>query len=271
MKFKNKSTLLIGLLFLIGVAAFTVFAATATAPTLGNADSYSVFGAAGITNSGISTHLWGDVGGNGVSTTGLLPSQVGGTLYTVPQSIGIDITAAYGLLDAQPVTTAKSLSGTVTVTPGVYTVIPAEVLDGTVTLDGAGVYIFRSSAAFTVSGTMNLINGATACNVFWQIPTTMIIGSNAHVVGTIITESSHITLGTGATLEGRALAGAPGQVTLLSNQITKPICTTPVIHRSSGSIPTVVTTPVVTTPVVIVTTPVVIPSLPKAGFPPRGE
>jgi hypothetical protein len=87
------------------------------------------------------------------------------------------------------------------------------------------VYIFRSDSAFTVTSdaTVLLTNGATACNVFWQIPSSMTIGSGAEMVGTIITDTALISLGTGATLQGRALSSIAA-VTLLSNQITEPVC-----------------------------------------------
>jgi hypothetical protein len=198
-------------------------ALAATAPDLGVASGYSVFGNAGITEvSG--SHLWGDVGDNGVGHLSLIASQVGGTLYSIAQPTVVSaITSAYGDLAGQGATAALGLAGNNTVTPGVYTV-GATTLDGTLTLDGAGVYIFRSSSSITVngSGTMSLINGATACNVYWQIPTSMTISNAAHMEGTIIASTGLISFVSGTSLVGRAWAYE--QVTMDNNQITEPVC-----------------------------------------------
>lgn len=202
----------------------------ATAPSLGVADSYAIWGKAGVTNDVAgTTHIWGNVGADLLtSITNLLASQVDGAIIApTDASVQTAISDAYTFLSTPPqeAPTVISLAGIVTVTPGVYTVSATETLNDTVTLDGAGVYIFRSDSAFTVGSdaTVLLTNGATACNVFWQIPSTMIIGSGAEMVGTIITNTEAITFGTGATLQGRAFSSIAA-VTLLSNQITRPSC-----------------------------------------------
>jgi len=206
-----------------------VFAATA--PDLGAADSYAVFGKSGVTNdAGGTTHIWGNVGADYMDTiTNLIPGQVGGAIIAPAADVQTDATAAY--LDlmsgTQGTPTSLDLAGTHTITPGVYD-IAATTLNGVLTLDGAGVYIFRSSSSETTaaSGTMNLINGACASNVFWAISTSMTIGAGAHVEGTIIASTGNITLATDAALVGRAIS-LTKNVTLLLNQITQPICATP--------------------------------------------
>lgn len=209
------------------VFIFPQKAFAATAPNLGVAIGYSVFGNAGITETPAQiSHLWGDVGDNGVGHNSLIASQVGGTLYSIAQPTVVSaITAAYGDLASQGATGALNLAGNNTVTPGVYTV-GATTLDGTLTLNGAGVYIFRSSESITVngSGMMSLINGATACNVYWQIPASMTISNAAHLEGTIITSTGLISFVSGASLVGRAWAY--DQVTMNNNQITEPVCVT---------------------------------------------
>jgi hypothetical protein len=132
-----------------------------------------------------------------------------------------DALSAYGAL-SQTIDASLDLAGTNTVFPGTYDV-SASTLNGTLTLDGSGVYIFRSTSSIIASGSMNLINGADACNVFWQIPISMSINSGANMVGTIIANTGSITFGEGASLNGRALA-LVGQVTLLNNRIFGPIC-----------------------------------------------
>jgi len=196
----------------------------ATAPTLGAAADYAVYGDAGVTNDlSATTHIWGNVGHNGFGATNLIVGQV--DTAVIDNGVGVDAAAstAYGQMDAQAATAALDLAGTNTVTPGLYTV-GATTLNGTLTLNGSGVYIFRSSSSISTSGAakVRLINGATACNVFWQIPTSMTIGASSEIVGTIITNTGLISLADSASLQGRALAHT--QVTLIRNQITEPTC-----------------------------------------------
>lgn len=201
----------------------TTFAAV-TAPNLGAAASYAVFGKAGVTNDGsATTHIWGNVGADAANVTGLIAGQVSGI---IDAGVGIEaaILTAYGQLAAQGSPTPLSLAGNNTVTPWLYTV-GATTLNGTLTLDGTGVYIFRSDSSISTSGpaVVSLINGADACNVFWQIPTSMTIGAGSQIVGTIITNTALISLADGASLKGRALSRNT-QVTLIKNQITEPVC-----------------------------------------------
>lgn len=85
----------------------------------------------------------------------------------------------------------QSLAGTPTIEPGVYDV-GAVALDGTVTLSGDGVYIFRSTSSLPVSVNAKVVltNGANACNVFWRMVAGMTIGGGAQMVGTIISDTA---------------------------------------------------------------------------------
>lgn len=204
------------------------FAFAASAPNLGIAAPFAVFGKAAVTNNSDvgTTHIWGDVGADLLANiTGLNDvTQVDGTMAGPVPGVQTAASAAYDALDAEIATGSLDLAGTHTVSPGVYTV-GATTLNGVLTLSGAGVYIFRSSSSISTSGPaqVRLINGAAACNVFWQIPAAMTIGANSIVVGTIIAQTGLISLDTGATLRGRALS-LTQQVTMDSNQITEPTC-----------------------------------------------
>lgn len=207
-------------------------ARAATAPDLGVAAGYGVFGKAGVTNDSNvgTTHIWGNVGADTMTNiTNLSPSQVGGTFVAPASGVQTAASAAYDALDSglQGTPVALDLAGTHTITPGVYTV-GATTLNGTLTLNGPGVYIFRSSSSNTIapSGTMVLENGAVPCNVFWEIPASMTIGTGAQMAGTIIAQTGLISLATGASLQGSAFS-LISQVTLDSNQITQPTCTVP--------------------------------------------
>ena len=50
-----------------------------------------------------------------------------------------------------------------------------------------------------------LINGGQSCNVFWQVGSSATLGTGTPFVGNILALTS-ITLNTGATVSGRALA-----------------------------------------------------------------
>lgn len=268
-------------LFLISGLVGPFVALAASAPDLGTSSSYAIFGKAGVTNDSNvgTTHIWGNVGADLLTSITNLndATQVDGTIIAPASGIQTAASAAYDSLAAQGSPTALDLAGTHTVTPGVYTV-GATTLNGTLTLDGAGVYIFRSdsSVSTTGAGTMNLINGASPCNVFWQIPASMTIGTGSHIEGTIIAQTGLISLATGATLKGRAFS-LISQVTLDSNQITEPICAAPIIVPVVVPVIAPVVIPVVTsvetvttstpTPALISAPAPIVPKLPSTGFP----
>jgi hypothetical protein len=87
-----------------------------------------------------------------------------------------------------------------------------------------GVWIFQAPDAIAgaltaVGGSVVLSNGANSCNVFWvESAGGAIIGSSTVFVGKILAYSS-VTLGTGASIQGAALANT-GAVTMLSNHIS---------------------------------------------------
>jgi hypothetical protein len=127
-----------------------------------------------------------------------------------------------------PITVAGDLGGR-TLTPGLYKSTSTLAITGTLTLEGAGVYIFQVGSALNVAsgGTVVLSGGATAENVFWQVGSSASLGTTADFQGTIMALAS-VTLGTGARLNGRALA-LNGDVTLESNSVTVPIGSNTVI------------------------------------------
>jgi hypothetical protein len=66
---------------------------------------------------------------------------------------------------------------------------------------------------------MTLAGGAQASNVFWQVAGQVTAGPTSHFEGVILTATS-ITMNTGASLHGRALAQT--LVALDNNSITAP-------------------------------------------------
>jgi hypothetical protein len=107
------------------------------------------------------------------------------------------------------------------------------VLGTTVTLSGAGVYIFRSGGAITtgMDSAVVAINGACASDVNWTAIGATVIG--AHTGASLVTptfignifDAAGISLGHFANLTGRALAFG-GTVTTDANTITVPSCST---------------------------------------------
>jgi hypothetical protein len=225
--------------------------AAATPVPLATADSFSVLAGAGITNTGPTT-VQGDIGTfPTTSITGLNTMTVGGANHAgdaVAQQAKNDLVTAYNTTAGEGPTNpiAADLGGR-TLLPGVYNSASSMGLTGAVTLNAQGnpnsVFVFQiGSALTTASGSqVNLINGARACNVFWQIGSSATLGTGSSFIGTIIALTS-ITLTTGVTMDGRALA-RNGAVTLDTDTITTSRCATGPTVPSTGT-----TTPTTTVP-----------------------
>ncbi len=81
------------------------------------------------------------------------------------------------------------------------------------------------STLTTASGShVNLVNGAQACNVYWQIGSSATLGSASVFTGNILALTS-ISLNNGVTVQGRTLA-RNGSVTLINDTITAAQCAT---------------------------------------------
>jgi hypothetical protein len=106
---------------------------------------------------------------------------------------------------------AKSLTGQdlggLTLTKGVYNFASSGQLTGTLTLDAQGssnaefVFQFGSTITTAVSSSIVLINGAQACNVYWQVGTSATIGTTTTFVGNILASQS-VTLNHGVRMVG---------------------------------------------------------------------
>jgi hypothetical protein len=197
-----------------------------TAPGLGAAASFAVLAGSTVTNTGPS-HITGDLGVSpGSAVTGFPPGTVtGGAIHAadaVAANAQTALTAAY--LNAAGQDCDHDLSGQdlggKTLGPGTYCFTSSAGLTGTLTLSGNGVYIFKIvSTLITATGaSVHLINGASACSVFWQVGSSATLNTTTTFAGTIMALTS-ISLKTGATIAGRALA-RNGAVTLDTNAVT---------------------------------------------------
>ena len=160
--------------------------------------------------------------------------MVNGTIYNATPGPAAtaqgDLTTAYNDAAGRtvgPITVAGNLGGQ-TLAPGLYkSTSSLEISSGDLTLDAQGdantVFIFQMASTLTTTSGRQVIlsGGAKAANIFWQVGSSATLGTTSVFKGTIMADQS-ITLTTGATLEGRALARI-GAVTLSANVITIPV------------------------------------------------
>ncbi|MEX1142827.1 MAG: ice-binding family protein [Thermoleophilaceae bacterium] len=206
---------------------------------LGTAGSFVVLGGASVTNTGPSV-LNGDLGVSpGTSLTGFgSPAVVNGATHNndgVASQAQLDLATAYDAAAAQPVLPADDLTGTDlgnrTLTSGVYRYSSSAQLTGALTLDAEGnpdaEFIFQIGSTLTTASASSvvLINGASPCNVYWQIGTSATLGTTTAFQGNVMTLAD-ISLNDGATVIGRLLARTAGAVTLINNVLTRPECAT---------------------------------------------
>lgn len=230
---------LFGIVALVATLA-VVMATTAVAATssvgLGTAKSFAVLAGETITNTG-PTKITGDIGLHpGSAVTGFSSVTYVGALHLADgvalQAKNALVTAYNDAAGRTPVTTIATELGGQVVKAGVYDSAAGTFgVTGSLTLDAEGdsqaVFIFQmASTLITAPGSsVALINGASACNVFWQVGSSATLDTTTSFKGTIMALTS-IAMKTGATLQGRALA-RNGAVTLDTNVITSAACSPP--------------------------------------------
>jgi hypothetical protein len=213
----------------LGIPCSTAAQATLS---LGTAASFGVLAGSTVANTGPTT-LRGNLGVSpGSAVTGFPPGIVIGTQHvadTAAAHAQLDLTTAYNAAAGRTVGAvllAGNLGG-LTLAPGLYkSTSSLEISSGDLTLNAQGdanaVFIFQMASTLTTTSGRQVIlsGGAKAANVFWQVGTSAALGTTSVFKGTIMADQS-ITLATGASLEGRALARIGG-VTMDSNVITVP-------------------------------------------------
>ncbi len=194
--------------------------------------NFAVLSGLSIIGTGMNV-ITGDMGVSpGISLTGFPPGTFTGSLHAG------DAAAAAAIADANISYTdalARSLGlvsisgdiGGQTFTAGLYQASsPLSIASGDVTLDAKGdpnaIFIFRTASTFSLSPARAIVlkGGAQASNIFWQVGSSVTLGSTSTFQGSILAGDS-VTVGTGATVYGRLFARA-GTITLQSAVITSP-------------------------------------------------
>jgi hypothetical protein len=250
----NQFDLRHGRLASIALAMAFVFAAVPVAAQaapvgLGTAGPFVVLGGTTVTNVGPSV-LNGDLGVSpGTELEGFgLPAVVNGATHAtdeVAAKAQLDLTTAYNVAAEQPVLPANDLSGTDLgerkLAPGTYRYNAAALLTGALTLDAEGdpnaEFVFQIGSQLTTESASSvlLVNGASPCNVYWQVGSSADIGTTTAFQGNLMALTS-ISLKNGATVLGRMLA-RNGQVSLINNVLTRPLCATGSTPPPSGETP----------------------------------
>jgi len=222
--------------------------AAVTPVGLGTASSFAVMAGTTVTNTGRS-RISGDVGVSpGTAVTGFPPGVVtGGTIQaatTVAAIAQSDLTTAYNTAAGEtPATSVPMFIGAgQTFGPGVYNSASSLEIGGSLTLnahgDPAAMFVFQAgSTLLTDTGSsINFTNGASACNVFFQVGSSATLQTGSTFQGNILALTS-ITVNAGATIFGRALAQT-GAVTLNDDTITAPACGPSPSPSSTSASPT---------------------------------
>jgi hypothetical protein len=184
---------------------------------LGSAGNFAVLATASTTSTG-PVIVNGDVGLAPGTSQGIPPAQVNGTIH-INDAIAVqaqaDLLAAYNdaagrTANSQPL---PGDMGGLTFTPGLYKNSTSVLISSNVMLDAQGnpnaVFIFQMGSTLTTAGSVILVNGAQAGNIYWVVGTSATL-SGPIFQGTILADTS-ITQNGGVVVNGRLFAGSgPG-------------------------------------------------------------
>jgi len=274
----NPTARLLTPLLLVLAIPYQLDAAGPAPVNLGSAAHFTILAGAAITTTG-GGMINGDVGAYPITgaSIGLSQSQVNGTIYEVDASgpAGAVIAPALLLAAKNDLTTAMIDAagrtpvptdpdhlnpnggniGGLNLPPGLYKFTSTASITGAdVFLTGGpdDVWIFQIAADLQVGSMRNVIlaGGAQARNVFWQVGTSVSIGTFAVFKGTIMANQG-IVMNTTSTMDGRALSFSAG-VTFNGDigQLPKP---TPPLFASISRTATNATVVLGTTPYFLVT------------------
>lgn len=199
---------------------------------LAGASDIAILAGSAISNTG-ATSVTGDMAlSPGSSIGGFPPGVLVGTTHIndgIATQAKLDLTAAYNDAAGRTSTDIVTLSGNIgglTLTPGLYkSTSSLAISSGNLTFDAKGnsnaVFIIQIASSLTTTSGRQIIlaGGAKAENIFWQVGSSVTLGTTSVFKGTIMAMQS-ISFYTGATLDGKALART-GAVVMAGNTIVK--------------------------------------------------
>jgi hypothetical protein len=198
------------------------------APSLGTASGFAVFSSVGaLHNDGVTT-IYGDYGTNAGANTGDSLTILGNTHIANSTSLqaSIDLDSAYArVVRLTCDSTLGTPLGNNTVLRGglVYCMTTAVALENTLYLDAkndpTAIFIIKIDGALSTNtnSSVVLLNGASACNVYWQVNGAVNFGINSEFKGTVLANGA-ISFLKDAMLDGRALTKA-GKIDLNNNLV----------------------------------------------------
>lgn len=229
--FTRLAIMTVGALTIAGLSIPTSSAAISPV-TLGSANNFGLIAGGGLTNSGQST-LTGDLALTPVisyADAGLLTVKgayhFGDSAALAAQSAA---TTSYGMAisESPSVVIAAELAGQ-TLLPGIYTNVSGLSVNGTLNLDAQNnpnaLFVLQTPLALSTGAAshITLLNGAQACNVYWQVGTTSTIGAGSDFKGNLLGKGNFASAAASVIL-GRVFIGQ-GSVALNATQITRPVC-----------------------------------------------
>lgn len=225
------------------------------APDLLSTACYTIFSSIGpVTNVGV-TNVTGDVGSDNGLTTGYNPLLVVGMIHPIPDgstaASASDLITVYNYLNLLPydieLLYPAQFGNNLVLTPHSYLMNAGCTFTDTLYLNAEGnpnaVFFIKINGALGTStySKVNLINGAQAKNVFWEVNGAVTINDYSIFNGTIICNNGAMSINTGVILNGRALTttgaintsaitaimppGCGGSAPIISSQpITQTVC-----------------------------------------------
>jgi len=243
--FKRLAVVVASALAIVGLSAATGNAAVVPI-SIAKANNFGLIVGGGLTNTGQSM-ISGDLALTPVisyTDTGLLTLQgayhFGDAAAIAAQA---DAATAYSLASTEnpSVVVVSELAGQ-TLLPGIYTNVAGISVNGTVNLDAQNnpnaIFVLQTPLALTTgpASHVNLLNGAQACNIFWQVGTTSTLGAGSDFKGNILGKGNFVSAA-GSIILGRVLI-TQGSASLNATQITRPKCNsvepTPTVNLGEG-------------------------------------
>jgi gliding motility-associated-like protein len=208
----------------------------AQAPNLGLARGFVLYTGNGALDNVATSTITGHIGTHDGAITGFNPpTVVNGNIEwnnSVTAQCLIDVKEVYDELKATPPTVTNhtpAFGGGEILFAGVYNIGGAGSIAGEMTLDAQGdpnaIFIFQFGGAFTTgaSSTVYLVNGASACNVFWASEAAISMAASTDIKGTLISKSGAVSMGVNGKLHGRMLT-VNGAVNVYQVEITVVDC-----------------------------------------------